>query len=191
MSKKKKIKYIILLFFWGVYFAIYYNQYDKAVKPDIRYFDKGTVIENFGMSYDVSGKIYSKDELIKEYGIAEYMFGESSNEYEKKYIIVTEIIKKYSDKIIDEPNDIRNMTIYSKFWQVGYEVDLTEELHRSAEKSTYELKAGESIVEYRVFSIASCNLSKKLWENVEKTTVWYEFTDTETCPYVRRIRIIN
>ena len=194
MDKKNKrniIKYIIVAGLVLLYVTAYVYQYSKAIKPDIRYYEEGTVIDNFGLSYKLSGEIYSKDEFIEEFGVEEYRLGGDSVEYEKKYIVVKAEITKTSDEIEEEPNDIRKMIIYSKYWQVGVEPDLTDILQKKAGVSIDNLKVGESAIGYNVFSIASCNLSKRLWENANKTTVWFEFTDTRTCPYVRRVRILN
>lgn len=193
MSKKIIRKLPLWIFIAAIliiYVATYINQYSKAVKPDIRYYAKGAVTENYGLSYVVSGKMFSKEEMIKEFGIEEYIFTENG-EYKKKYIVVEEKVTKTEDEINSEPNEYSKMNIYSKFWQTGDEIDLTYELQKKSKISTDELNVGEWTTVYRVFSIASCNLSKRLWNRAEKEVVWFEFVDTETCPYVRRVKIIN
>ena len=193
MRKKQStvIKVAILGLVVLLYIAVYAYQYSEAVKPDIRYYDKGVVIDNFGLSYGVTGCVYSKEQFIEKYDIEEYKMLDMSSDYEKKYIVIEEKITKTSDEIQKEPNDYRKMGIYSKFWQIGDEIELSEELSKNSDSGVEGLNVGETVTTYRVFSIASCNLSRRLWKKVEKTEVWFEFKDTEVCPYIRRVKVLN
>lgn len=193
MNKRKK-KIIICTFaliLILIYMVSYVYRYINAIKPDIRYYDKGTEMDNFGLKYTFDGKIYNSDEFIKEFGVEKYEVCGKNNEYEKKYIVVKETITKTKEEIDEVANDFRNIKIYNKYWQVGCEMELTDKIQLEEYVSPYELNNGETTNCYQVYSIADCNLCKRLWNDVENTTVWLELTDTGTCPYVRRIRILN
>ena len=189
-NKGKMIKWALIALGVIFYLILYAYQYHKAIKPDIRYYEAGTKMDNFGLSYTVSGKMYDKEELLEEFGLEEYML-DLSGDMEKKFIVVEKNITKTAEEIEEEPNSIFKMMVYSKFWQVGIEPDLEFELQKNIEKSREDLKVGESTIEYSVFSIVDANHCKRLWESAEETTAWFEFMDTKSCPYVRRVRILN
>ena len=90
-----------------------------------------------------------------------------------------------------EVNDRNNMNIYAKYWHTGMVFEIADLMQEKKQKPMSELEEGETGEYYYVFSVASCNLCKRLWNDVQNTTVWFEIQDTRVCPILRRVQVIN
>lgn len=188
--KKKYIKGIVFLIFMVAYFSIFSYRYANAVKPDIRYYEKGTKMENAGVDYVLEAKMYTEDELIKTFNIERYEIGSIDRKYEYKFIVVDKQMTKISETYDEKLNSFMELNLYSKYWQIGKEVILEERINEDSIQLS-ELKVGETTNQYQVFSISSCNLCERLWNRAEKEEVYFEFTDNKTYNYVRRVKILN
>lgn len=189
--KKQYIKGIVFLVLMVVYFSIYSYRYANAVKPDIRYYDKGTKMENGGIEYVLDAKMYTEEEFIEEFNVEKYEIGSIERKYEYKFIVVDKQMTKVSETFDETLNSFMELNLYSKYWQIGKEVILAERIAKKGSIPLSELKVGETTHQYQVFSIASCNLCERLWDRAEEEAVYFEFVDNKTYNYVRRVKILN
>ncbi len=189
--RKKNIKWVVLLVMTVLYVVAYIYSYNAELKPDVRYYDKGTVVDNFGLQYELDAKMYTSDEFMKHFGLEKYEVDGLQYGYEKNFIVVEQKITRIGGTIAEEPNYFNNMNVYSKYWKVGYDIDLADRLQPEDYVEPEQLKVGETTIKYQIYSIASCNVYKELWDRSKEETAWFEFKDTDECPYVRRVRILN
>lgn len=187
----KNIKWIVLVIIGIAYGVFYMHLYEEAIKPDIRYYDKGTRLENGGIEYEFNTKMYNPDELMNKFGIEDYQISCIHYDYDIKFIVVEKKMTKLEEEFIEDINSELNMKIYSKYWQTGMDIEVTELLNSDAGVGLSELKVGDSTSRYQVFTIASCNLCERLWNKAEKEEVYFEFAGNEIYNYVRRVKVLN
>ncbi|MBQ3061353.1 MAG: hypothetical protein IJD02_02820 [Lachnospiraceae bacterium] len=194
IRKKRRIKKIIILVciiaIIIAYIVAYMYLRSKAVKPDIRYYDKGTAIECGGYEFTVSAKMYTKEELMSEFDIEEYEMP-GNDEYEYRYIVVDKNIKRISKEVSEKIDYDYKLTLYSRYWHIGHEITIEEDIQKDEYVYISNLEFGESTSMYNVYSISNCLLNEKLWDKVEETKVYYEFPGDKNNQYVSRVEVLN
>lgn len=187
----KNIKWFVLLFLATAYTVAFGYRYHHEVKPDIRYYDMGTKQENKGMEYRLSAKIYDSDAFMDEFHLEPYEVPNIHFGYDVTMIVVEEDITRVNQDYEVEKEDDLRLRIYNKYWISSLDVDLTDLIQKPEAVPLEELKVGESTSRYQVFTIASVNHCKRIWESVREAEVWFEFEDSDQYPYVRRVKILN
>lgn len=192
--KRRRIKTIIIVLVLTIlaitYLTIYIHLRNKAVKPDIRYYDKGTTVECGGYEFTASAKMYTKEELMKEFNIKDYEMPDDGG-IERIYIVVDKGIKRISEEVSEKIDYDYAFTIYSKYWQVGYDSMLTYEIQKDDYIYINNLEVGQATSMYGVYFISRDLLSDKLWNIIEETEVYYEYPGDRKHQYVSRVKIIN
>ena len=192
--KKRRIKTIIIVSVLTIlaitYVAIYMYLRSKEVKPDIRYYDMGTVVECGGYEFTASAKMYTKEELMKKFDIKDYEMPDDGGS-ERIYIVVDKGIKRISEEVSDKIDYDYALTIYSKYWQVGYDSMLTDEIQKDDYIYISSLEIGQVTSMYGVYFVSKDLLSDKLWNAIEETEVYYEYPGDRNHQYVSRVKIIN
>lgn len=187
----KNIKWLVGFLIVVIYIGLYAYQYRHAVKPDIRYYDKGTKVENAGIEYEIEAKLYSPEEFMETFDVEAYEISCIHYDYDVKMIVIEKKMTRVSDTIDIELNRDMDMKMYCKYWQSGLDMELTDLIQKEDCMELSDLKVGESTSQYQVYIIASCNLCERLWNRAEKEKVYFEFADNEKYNYVRRIKILN
>lgn len=188
---KRNFKWLLLFIVVIAYGITYIHQCKSTVRPDIRYYDTGTVIENAGIEYKINGKIYDADEFMKEFDIEKQDMACLQYDYDVKIIVVEKNMTRVNQQVDENINSHSNMKIYSKYWHVGMDIELTEKIQKNGYIPISDLDIGETTSMYQVYTIASCNLCERLWNRVKQEKVYYEFVDNKQYNYVRRVKILN
>lgn len=188
MRRKKfvvgvSITLILIMTYTGAYIhALAYLR-----KPVIKYYTSEDWVEYGGVEYQISAKMYKRDDFIKEFNLEEY---ESIIKKDNVYIVVDKKAKRVAESTGYEHDELY-FIITSKYWSVSVEPDIKEMIQKENYIPESELKVGEKTSGYRVYSIDKNNLPKKLWDKVWDTTAYYEMEDYYGSEYIRRIRVLN
>ena len=185
--KKYVITIIIILVLIIVYTGAYINALKRFKKPVIRYYTSDDWVEYGGVKYQVSAKMYSREELINKFDLTEY---ESVIDKNKVYIVVDKNAKRVAESTGNEHDELF-FIISSKYWHVSVEPDIKELIQKENYIQESELQIGEETSGYRVYSVNKNSLTKKLWDDIWNTTAYYEMEDYYGSEYIRRIRVLN
>lgn len=192
----KKIKWIMIVIAVIAYMCTFGYRYQNTKRLKVQYVEQKSEIEYCGFEYKLNAKYYSHDEFAKEFNVDTKWLEAFSMGDEFKFIVVERHITKLNDDANLDANFFYYQSLNSKYWNCKPSEELTYKIQKEGYKEIEKLKTGESTSGYLVYAENKKSLCDSVWNDLENTTVFYDFEGYRAKGYegnyeMKRVRVLN